>query len=98
MTSNIKISTILFSLLLLLVQCKDKYESPYTSPATGYLVVEGYIAKGPTTFTLSRVIALPGDSSIPAETHAQVQVEGDDNSIYRLPERSIGVYSADTLP
>jgi hypothetical protein len=98
MMQNIKISTLSFMLLLLLGQCKDKYESPYKAPSTGYLVVEGYIAKGPTTFTLSRVISLPGDSSIPAETGAQVQVEGNDNSIYPLPERSAGVYFADTLP
>ena len=61
---NIKTISVLF-LLLLLGQCKETYVSPYKSPATGYLVVEGYIAAGPTRFTLSRVIALPGDSSIP---------------------------------
>jgi hypothetical protein len=94
---NIKILTVL-SLLLLLGQCKQTYISPYKSPATGYLVVEGYIAAGPTQFTLSRVIALPGDSSIPTERNAKVQVEGSDNSIYPLTEKGNGVYAADTLP
>jgi len=94
---NIKTISVLF-LLLLLGQCKETYVSPYKSPATGYLVVEGYIAAGPTRFTISRVIALPGDSSIPTESHAKVQVEGNDNSVYPLTEKGNGVYSADTLP
>jgi hypothetical protein len=65
----------------------------------GYLVVEGFIAgNAPTQFTLSRVIRLPGDSTIPAVTHAKVQVEGTDQSIYPLAETSAGVYTADTLP
>jgi hypothetical protein len=98
MSSRIKIQTSLFLLLLLLGQCKETYVSPYKSPPTGYLVVEGFIAGGPTKFTLSRVIALPGDSAIPMETKATVQVEGNDNSMYPLAETSNGVYSADTLP
>jgi len=97
MIRNIKIIPSLF-LLLLLWQCKESYVSPYKSPPTGYLVVEGFIAKGPTKFTLSRVIALPGDSAIPMETGAKLQVEGNDNSVYPLTESGNGVYSADTLP
>lgn len=97
MKSRIKIISSLF-LLVLLGQCKESYVSPHKSPPTGYLVVEGFIAKGPTKFTLSRVIPLPGDSTIPMETGARVQVEGADNSIYPLTEGSPGVYSADTLP
>jgi len=98
MNRKIKILVGLVCLLLLLGQCKETYVSPYKSPATGYLVVEGYIAKGPTSFTLSHVIGLPGDSAIPAERGASVQVEGNDNSVYSLPETGIGVYSVDTLP
>jgi hypothetical protein len=98
MTRPIKIITPLL-FLLLLGQCKESYVSPYTSPTTGYLVVEGYIAGGaPTRFALSRVIALPGDSAIPAERRAKVQVEGNDNSVYALAETDAGVYTADTLP
>jgi Domain of unknown function (DUF4249) len=79
-------------------QCVDKYNSPYKSPATGYLVVEGYISGNtPTQFTLSRTISLPGDSAIPMVTGARVQVEGSDNSVYPLAEDSPGVYSVDTL-
>jgi len=82
----------------LLGQCKETYVSPYKSPNTGYLVVEGFIAAGPTQFALSRVIRLPGDSAIPNERGAQVQVEGNDNSVYPLTEKISGIYSADTLP
>jgi len=79
-------------------QCVDKYTSPYQSPATGYLVVEGYIAgNGPTQFTLSRTIPLPGDSAIPMVTGAKVQVEGSDNSVYPLTEQSAGIYTIDIL-
>ena len=80
-------------------RCIDKYNSPYTSPKTGYLVVEGYISgNGPTQYTLSRTIPLPGDSAIPAETGAKLQIEGNDNSVYPLTELGSGVYGVDTLP
>lgn len=89
---------IVFILALLEWQCVDKYNSPYQSPATGYLVVEGYITgNGPTQFKLSRTIPLPGDSAIPMEAGAKVQVEGSDNSVYLLTEQNTGVYSIDTM-
>jgi hypothetical protein len=79
-------------------QCVQKYNSPYVSPPTGYLVVEGYISGNtPTQYTLSRTIPLPGDSAIPTETGAKVQVEGTDNSVYPLTEQSPGTYIAATL-
>jgi hypothetical protein len=60
--------------------------------------VEGYITgNGPTQYMLSRTIPLPGDSAIPMETGAKVQIEGTDNSVYPLAEQSTGVYGADTL-
>ena len=74
------------------------YVSPYKSPPTGYLVVEGYISGNTVTqYTLSRTTALTGDSAIPMETGAKVQVEGSDNSIYPLAEQGAGVYGSDTL-
>ena len=95
------IKLLLLSLLLVTLhpQCVQKYNSPYTSPVTGYLVVEGYISgNGPTQYTLSRTIPLPGDSAIPVETGAKVQVEGTDNSAYPLTEQGAGTYVADSLP
>lgn len=95
----VKITLILFTCLTLLGRCKQGYVSPYKSPPTGYLVVEGYISgNGPSQFTLSRTIALPGDSSIPMVSGAQVQVEGDDNSVYPFTQTGEGVYGVDALP
>jgi hypothetical protein len=81
-----------------LCQCVQNYVSPYKSPPTGYLVVEGYISlNGQTQYTLSRSIGLPGDSSIPAVTGAIVQVEGSDSSVNPLPEEGQGNYGGTTL-
>jgi len=73
--------------------------SPYKSPPTGYLVVEGYISGNALTqFTLSRTITLPGDSTLPTIDGAGVQIEGSDNSTYPLTGIGNGVYSSiDTL-
>jgi hypothetical protein len=98
MRRTIKILLLLSCLAAPQWQCVQKYNSPYASPPTGYLVVEGYISgNSPTQYTLSRTIPLPGDSAIPIETGAKVQVEGTDNSIYPLTEQGAGTYVADTL-
>ena len=90
---------LILGVALLYVRCKDPYISPYKSPPTGYLVVEGYISGNSTsTFTLSRTIPLPGDSTLPTENGATVQIEGSDNSVYPLTGLGNGVYSTvDTL-
>ena len=84
---------------MILWRCKDPYISPYKAPPTGYLVVEGYISGNTTTqFTLSHTIELPGDSTIPTEDGATVQVEGNDNTVYPLHGQGTGIYSSvDTL-
>jgi hypothetical protein len=77
----------------------QNYVSPYKSPPTGYLVVEGYLsANTPTQYTLTRTIGLPGDSAIPVVTGASVQVEGSDSSVYALPGQGNGIYGNTTLP
>ena len=82
-----------------LPQCVQTYVSPYKSPPTGYLVVEGFIAIGaPTQYSLSRTIELPGDSTIPVVTGADVEVQGSDSSLYPLPEQGGGIYGQVTLP
>lgn len=87
------ILTWLFLLATLQWHCIQSYVSPYHSPANGYLVVEGYITgNGPTSFRLTRSIALPGDSTIPAVTGAHVQVEGSDNTVYPFTETGNGFY------
>jgi hypothetical protein len=79
--------------LAVLWSCKDKYVSPYKNPATGYLVVEGYISgNSATQITLSRTIPLPGGTP-PQETGASVEVDGTDGSVFPLQELNPGVYS-----
>lgn len=85
-------------LISLLFGCKEKYISPYTSPATGYLVVEGNINNGQdsTVITLSRSGDL-NDRSIHLEQGAIVKVESEDNTFFTLAESSIGHYTKDAL-
>jgi hypothetical protein len=85
--------------LIVVSSCKDPYISPYKNPTTGYLVVEGFISgNSVTTFSLTRTIPLPGDSTIPTVDGATVEVEGSDNSVYPLTDTGHGVYSSiDTL-
>ncbi|MBN9381098.1 MAG: DUF4249 domain-containing protein [Chitinophagaceae bacterium] len=86
-------------LILLLLQCKDPYVSPYAPTATGYLVVEGYITgNGPTRIMLSHTIPLTDRDTLKPEINAQLRVEGDDNSAWTLVGQGNGVYSIDTLP
>jgi len=94
-----KIFGLMTSTCILLCNCVQQYVSPHKSPATGYLVVDGYIlGNGATQYSLSRTIPLPGDSAIPVVTGATMEVEGNDQSIYPLTEQGNGVYSVDTLP
>ncbi len=80
-------------------QCKDKYVSPYKSPNVGYLVVEGFIGGNvPIRYMLSRTLPLPGDTTIPKEAGAAVQVEGSDNTVYPLVGQGGGVYSSMDTP
>jgi hypothetical protein len=89
----------LFVLAALCCQCKEKYVSPYVTPNVGYLVVEGFITgNAPINYTLSRTLPLPGDSTIPRESGADVEVEGSDNSSISLVDQGGGVYSSVDTP
>lgn len=90
------IRTILILSCILLVtgySCKEKYNSDYKYPNTGYLVVEGFInsGKGATSIRLSRTVRLV-DSARRFEQGALVTVEGDDNSRYVLTGQTGGMY------
>jgi Domain of unknown function (DUF4249) len=99
MTKTPTILAVLIGLGGLFYQCKDKYVSPYKSPTVGYLVVEGFISgNAPIQYTLSRTLPLPGDSTIPKETGASVEVEGSDNSSISLIEQGNGRYSSVDTP
>jgi Domain of unknown function (DUF4249) len=95
---NWKIFILMTSVCILLCDCVQQYVSPYKSPATGYLVVDGYISgNGMTQYSLTRSIPLQSDSAVPAVTGAQLQVEGNDNSVYPLTGLGNGLYGVDSL-
>jgi hypothetical protein len=81
-------------LILSIVNCKEKYLPPITSPATGYLVVEGFINSGlePTSITLTRTNRLYDTANIVYEHNAAVEIESENNEIFPLPESGNGVY------
>jgi len=80
--------------------CKEVYNAPVQSPATGYLVVEGFINssnQGITTILLSRTAKLQDTVKNIAEQFASVAIEGDGNDQYPLSENQAGVYSSSPL-
>jgi hypothetical protein len=96
---NWKIFILTTTACILFCDCVQQYVSPYKSPPTGYLVVDGYISgNGMTQYSLTRTIPLPGDSTLPVVTGAQLQVEGTDNSDYPLTELGNGQYGVAYLP
>ena len=88
----------IYRLLLLLIVftgCKEKYVGSIHLPATGYLVVEGFInsGNGSTNIRLTRATSL--DSIyINDEVGASVNVESDNGETYSLSEIAPGQYSA----
>ncbi len=86
-------------LLLAVGGCTQKYVAPYHLPATGYLVVEGFInlGNGPTNFTLSRASSLDSSVIIP-QTGAQVIVETQAGGSFPLTELGKGNYSYSQIP
>jgi hypothetical protein len=93
--------TIALFLLLgtMISACKERYELPYSGPATGYLVIDGVInsGQGPTTLRLTRTLALVDSVAFRNVINASVRVEGDDNSTHHLSQISDGVYHSPQL-
>jgi len=80
--------------------CKIEYRPSVQSPATGYLVVEGFInsGNGPTIITLSRTIKIYDDSTTNVGEHgALVNIEGENNESYPLYETGDGIYTSASL-
>lgn len=86
-------------ILMIGAACKEKYDLPYSGPATGYLVVDGHInsGQGSTTIRLSRTLALVDSIAFRNETGAAVWVEGDNNTQFPLFEGREGLYFANQL-
>ena len=80
-----------------LAACRERYGLPLEASREGLLVVEGNILNGDTTkIRLSRTSPISERTLIP-ETGANVQIEGDDNSVYHLAEAEPGLYKSDFL-
>ncbi len=88
-----------FLLLIVFAACKDKYMPEIHSPATGYLVVEGFInaGNGPTAITLTRTSGLDSIMVIP-EQGAQVEVQSASGAAYPLTETPGGNYTSPQVP
>ena len=84
-------------MVLLSGSCKEKYVVNVHTPATGYLVVEGFInITGKTDIMLSRSTGLDSPRLIP-EPGAEVDIQMQNGSNYFLKEGIGGQYAADSL-
>src|ERR1043166_748580 len=88
----------LLYIILICCGCKDVYNPSLKNPGYNYLVVEGTIAVGDSTFIrLSRTVAVSDTSIIHPETKATVNVESDDGELYPLQDKLNGFYYAPPL-
>ncbi|WP_153799800.1 DUF4249 domain-containing protein [Foetidibacter luteolus] len=96
---NCKQISRLLGTLLLLAACKERYDPPNISPATGYLVVEGFINSGAATstvITLSRTVKLE-ETQVVHEAGAAVNIESENGETYPLQPGVSGQYSSQPL-
>jgi hypothetical protein len=79
--------------------CKDKYMPHINQPASGFLVVEGYINSGndSTFIILSRSSGLDSIQIFP-EPAAQVEVQSEQGASFPLAEQPGGKYAVNQLP
>jgi hypothetical protein len=85
----------LFGLLLpLLGGCLQPFQPPEVGGGRGFLVIDGFLnLDGDTTLIrLSRTQNLTDGEAPPAEERAQVSIEGDGGTSYRLTEGTGGRY------
>ncbi len=84
----------LWLLLLLLGGCLQPFQPPEISGGRGFLVVDGFLnlAGDTTLIRLSRTQELTEAEAPPAEERAQVTIEGDRGTSYRLTEAASGRY------
>lgn len=84
---------------LILPACKRTYLPPPTVARYNYLVIDGFIHGGndTTQISLSRTIPLNDTILHRPETGAEMVIEGEDNTSYRLKEHGAGLYSGGTF-
>jgi hypothetical protein len=84
-------------LSLFLAACQEKYMPKITTPAAGYLVVEGFInVNGTTNIQMSRSSGIDSPAYIP-EPGAEVDVQYPNGPVYPLTEMYPGFYSVSGL-
>jgi hypothetical protein len=84
-------------LMIFLVSCKEKYVVHINTPASGYLVVEGFInISGNTNIQLTRSSGVDTPRYI-AEPGAAVDIETENGPSYNLSEDYTGHFSIDSL-
>jgi hypothetical protein len=85
---------LLWLLPALLAGCLQPFQPPEISGGGGFLVVDGFLDLGSDTtlIRLSRTQDLAQEDGPPAEAQAQVTIEGDRGTAYRLTEASGGRY------
>ncbi|MBC8054520.1 MAG: DUF4249 domain-containing protein [Sphingobacteriaceae bacterium] len=78
--------------------CRDAFEPMINAPATGYLVIEGFInsSVGRTTIQLSRTGQFAQNGPGP-EARASVEIIGEKSNSYALKEKQPGIYESDLL-
>lgn len=93
--SRMKLIGSVIFISVILICCREKYFADYEMPASGFLVVNGFINGGgePTEIRLSRSNRLTETPAEVMETGATVLIESDANERYPLVETSPGVYS-----
>lgn len=93
-TKNIQPIIVILLAVTTIFSCKEVYEPKIQSPATGYLVVDGFISSGdsPTVITLSRTTKLVDTIETLYEHGAQVNIESDNNESFPLTEKENGNY------
>lgn len=96
----IKLWSIKSSLLLVLfaISCKERFYPELSAAQSNYLVIEGYLnAQGISTITLGRTTPLGDTAKIKHELHAQVTIQGEDNSAFNVIETGDGIYTSDSI-
>jgi len=90
----------IFYIVILLAGCKEVYNPTLNNHNLNYLVVEGNILPGDSTYIrLSRSVPVNDSSVVYPETHATVSVESEDGSeTYTLEDQLNGFYFSPFLP
>lgn len=79
--------------ITIIAACKKQIPVPTTVITSSYLVFDGHIAVGDSSFiTLSRTVNIAGNAKANPELGAKVTVEGKDGSSYALTAKNNGSY------